>query len=229
MPRRRLDRMRGDIRDFPRYSISEAAFYARIPSSTLMAWTRGQDYVTAGRHVIFAPLIDLADPENKFLSFYNLVEAHMLRSTTECGVPLKNVRKALQYIRETIPGQHPLLMHDFEVSGKDVFIRHLGDTVNATRYGQLAMRKILLKHLKRIVRDNDGLPIKIFPINSKRLVIDPQFSSGKPIVKNRGIVASVLWGRNKTGETIPEIAKDYGLTKREVKEAIEDYDWKVAA
>jgi len=153
----------------------------------------------------------------------------MLRSTTECGVPLKNVRKALQYIRETIPGEHPLLKHDFEVSGKDVFIRHLGDTVNATRYGQLAMRKILIKHLQRIVRDTQGLPIKIFPINSRRLVIDPQFSSGKPIVKNRGIVASVLWGRNKTGETIPEIPKDYGLTKREVKEAIEDYAWKVAA
>ena len=230
MPRRRMDRTRGDLREFPRYSISEAAFYARIPSTTLTAWTRGQDYETAsGRHVVFAPLIDLADPHNKLLSFYNLVEAHMLRSTTECGVPLKNVRKALQYIRETIPGEHPLLMHDFEVSGKDVFIRHLGDTVNATRYGQLAMRKILLKHLKRIVRDTQGLPIKIFPIDSRRLVIDPQFSSGKPIVKNRGIVASVLWGRNKTGESIPEIAKDYGLTKREVKEAIEDYDWKVAA
>jgi uncharacterized protein (DUF433 family) len=222
--------MRGDVRDFPRYGITEAAFYVRIPASTLLAWTRGQDYVTsAGKHVIFAPLIDLADPKNKLLSFYNLVEAHMLRSTTECGVPLANVRKALEYIRETIPGEHPLLMHDFEVSGKEVFIRHLGDTVNATRYGQLAMRKILAAHLKRIVRDTHGLPIRIFPIKSRRLVIDPQFSSGKPTVKDRGITASVLWGRNKTGESIPELAKDYGLTQLEVKEAIEDYEWKVAA
>jgi uncharacterized protein (DUF433 family) len=120
-------------------------------------------------------------------------------------------------------------MHDFEVSGKEVFIRHLGETVNATRYGQLAMRKILAAHLKRIVRDTHGLPIRIFPIKSRRLVIDPQFSSGKPTVKDRGITASVLWGRNKTGESIPELAKDYGLTQLEVKEAIEDYEWKVAA
>jgi uncharacterized protein (DUF433 family) len=222
--------MRGDVRDFPRYGISEAAFYVRIPASTLLAWTRGQDYRTVtGKHVIFDPLIDLADPDNKLLSFYNLVEAHMLRSTTECGVPLTNVRKALEYIRGTIHGEHPLLMHDFEVSGKDVFIRHLGDTVNATRYGQLAMRKILLNHLKRIVRDTHGLPVRIFPINSRRLVIDPQFSSGKPIVKDRGITASVLWGRSRTGESVPDIAKDYGLTQLEVKEAIEDYEWKVAA
>jgi uncharacterized protein (DUF433 family) len=230
MPRQRPDRLRGDLREFPRYSISEAAFYVRIPASTLVSWTHGQDYRTKqGIHRTFEPLIDLADPNNKFLSFYNLVEAHMLRSTTEQGVPLKNVRKALEYIRETIPGKHPLLMHDFQVSGKEVFIQHLGNTVNATRYGQLAMRRILEKYLKRIVRDTRGLPLRVFPINSKRLVIDPQFSSGKPIVKGSGIVASVLWGRNKTGETIPEIAKDYGLTRLEVKEAIEDYDWKVAA
>ncbi len=230
MPRRRPDRMRGDLREFPRYSISEAAFYVRIPASTLTAWTRGQNYRTSrGVHRTFEPLIELADPGNKLLSFYNLVEAHMLRSTTERGVPLRNVRRALDYIREAIPGGHPLLVHDFEVSGKEVFIQHLGDTVNATRYGQLAMRKILDRYLKRVERDARGLPLRVFPINSKRLVIDPQFSSGKPIVKDRGIVASVLWGRNRTGETIPEIAKDYGLTALEVKEAIEDYYWKVAA
>ena len=90
----------------PRYSISEAAFYVRIPATTLVAWTRGQDYRTSrGVHRTFEPLIELADPENKLLSFYNLVEAHMLRSTTERGVPLKNVRKALDYIREAFPRQ----------------------------------------------------------------------------------------------------------------------------
>ena len=230
MLRRRPDRMRGDLRDFPRYSISEAALYVRIPSTTLAAWTRGQDYTTSeGVHRTFQPVIELADPKNKFLSFYNLVEAHVLRSTTERGVPLKNIRKALEYIREAIPGKHPLLMHDFEVSGKDVFIQHLGDTVNATRHGQLAMRKILDQYLERIERDARGLPLRIFPIKSKRLVIDPQFSSGKPIVKDRGITAAVLWGRNKTGESISEIARDYGLTEIEVKEAIQDYDWNVAA
>jgi len=231
MPRHRPDRMRGDLREFPRYSISEAAFYVRIPATTLSAWTRGQDYRTsAGVHRTFKSVIELADPVNKLLSFYNLVEAHVLRSTTERrGVPLKNVRRALEYIRSCSSAEHPLLVHDFEVSGKDLFIRQLGQTVNATRHGQLAMRRILDQYLKRIDRDAHGLPLRVFPIESRRLVIDPQFSSGKPIVRDTGIVASVLWGRKNTGETISEIAEDYGLTELEVKEAIEDYDWKVAA
>jgi uncharacterized protein (DUF433 family) len=230
MPRRHHLRTEGDVREFPRYSISEAAFYVRIPPTTLHAWTQGQDYVTAtGVHRTFRPLIILADKKRKLLSFYNLVEAHILRSTTERGVPFKNVRKALDYVHQTIPGPHPLLTHDFETSGKEVFITHLGLTINATAHGQQVMREILEKYLTLIPRDGYGLPIKVFPINSRRLAIDPLFSSGKPIVRDRGITASVLWGRNKSGEPIPEIARDYGLTEIEVKEAIEDYEWKVAA
>src|SRR5229473_6575116 len=100
MPRRHPLRSEGDVRDFPRYSISEAAFYVRIPATTLHAWTQGQDYVTStGVHRTFKPLIELADKRNKLLSFYNLVEAHILRFTTEQrNVPFKNVRKALDYV-----------------------------------------------------------------------------------------------------------------------------------
>lgn len=230
MPKKHPLRIKGDVREFPRYSISEAAFYTRIPVTTLHAWTQGQDYTTAaGVHRTFRPLISLADKRNKLLSFYNLVEAHILRSTTERGVPFNNVRKALCYVHETIPGNHPLLTHDFETSGKEVFVKHLGETINATAHGQKAMRDILEKYLTLIPRDVKGLPLKVFPINSRRLAIDPLFSSGKPIVKDRGITASVLWGRNKSGEHVRKIARDYGLTEIEVKEAIEDYEWKAAA
>ena len=91
------------------------------------------------------------------------------------------------------------------------------------------MREVLQKYLALIPRDVSGLPIKVFPIYSRRLAIDPLFSSGKPIVKDKGITASVLWGRRQSGESPSEIAHDYGLSEIEVREAIEDYEWKVAA
>jgi uncharacterized protein (DUF433 family) len=230
MQRKRPLRTQGDVREFPRYGISEAAFYVRIPASTLRAWTRGQDYVTStGVHRTFKPLISLADGKNGLLSFFNLVEAHILRSILEKKVPLRSVRKALNYVHESIPGNHPLLTHRFETSGKDVFIQHLGETINATAHGQRAMRQILEKYLTLVPRDARGLPVRVFPINSKRLAIDPFFSSGKPIVKDRGITASVLWGRSKSGESIKQIATDYGLPEIEAKEAIAEYDWRVAA
>jgi uncharacterized protein (DUF433 family) len=231
MPRKRILRTAGDVRDFPRYSISEAAHYLRVPSSTLYAWTKGQDYhLASGHRKTFKPLMNLADEKHGLLSFYNLVEAHILRFTTEeRNLPLRNVRKALDFVQERFPGKHPLLTHEFETSGKEMFITSLGTTLNATAHGQSVMRGILEKYLERIPRDASGLPIRVFPIHSKRLAIDPYFSSGKPIVRDRGITASVLWGRSKSGENFAQIAEDYGMIEGEVKEAIEEYEWKVAA
>jgi uncharacterized protein (DUF433 family) len=233
MARRRLSRTHGDVREFPRYSIPEAAFYVRISVTTLRAWTLGQNYTTSnGVHRRFKPVIELADKDNKLLSFYNLAEAHILRFATEVkGLRLENVRKALDYVRETIPGRHPLLTRQFEISGKDLFLEHLGSTltVTAPHQGQYAMRELLQQYLSLLPRDIHGMPNKILPIKSRRLAIDPRFSSGKPIVLDKGVAASILWGRSKSGEPVSEIARDYGLTEREAREAIEDYEWRSAA
>jgi uncharacterized protein (DUF433 family) len=231
MPKRRPFRTVEDVRDFPRYSISEAAHYVRIPFTTLHAWTRGQDYrLASGHQKRFKPLISPADEKNGLLSFYNLVEAHILRFTTEeRNIPMKSMRKALDYVQEAFPSTHPLITHEFETSGKDLFIRTLGATINATAQGQSVMREILEQYLELIPRDAAGLPIRVFPRHSKHLAIDPLFSSGKPIVRDRGITASVLWGRSKSGEKNAHIASDYGMSESEVREAIEEYEWKAAA
>jgi len=95
--------------------------------------------------------------------------------------------------------------------------------VNATRHGQLGMREILDKYLERIERDDVGKPRQVFPIYSSRIAINPLMSSGRPIVKGTGIMVSVLIDRANAGESIPKLAKDYGLRPVEVEEAIQEY------
>jgi uncharacterized protein (DUF433 family) len=226
MPSKKLLRLGGDVREHPRYSIEEAASYLHIPPSTMKAWTRGQHYRTRmGAIRIFRAVIEPADSKNKLLSFYNLAEAHILRATRERNVPLRNVRSAIHYIRNSYPHDpHPILSYDFSTFGKQVFIDHLGQLVNATRQGQLGMREILDKYLERIERDDVGKPRQVFPIYSNRIAINPLLSSGRPIVKGTGIMVSVLIDRAKAGESIPELAKDYGLQPLEVEEAIQEYE-----
>lgn len=224
MPAKKVLRLGGDVREHPRYSIEEAADYLHVPASTLRAWIRGQRYRTNGRLRIFLPVIQPADPKNKLLSFYNLAEAHILRATRERNVPLRNVRAAIHYVRTEIPDDpHPILSVQFATFGKQVFIEHLGSIVNATRHGQLGMREILDRYLERIERDDVGKPRQVFPIYSSRIAINPLMSSGRPIVKGTGIMVSVLIDRANAGETIPELAKDYGLQPVEVEEAIQEY------
>src|ERR1700737_668921 len=125
MGRKRITRFAGDVLEHPRYSIEEAASYLHIPRSTLGAWARGQRYTTKhGKQVSFQPVIELADKRHKLLSFNNLAEAHVLRCTRERDVPLKNVRLALEYVRQALPNDaHPLLSRDFRTFGKNVFLK----------------------------------------------------------------------------------------------------------
>jgi uncharacterized protein (DUF433 family) len=226
MGRKRIFRTSGDVREHPRYSVQEASEYLHIPASTLKAWIRGQNYTDrkTGRRKVFEPVIEAADPANKLLSFYNLAEAHLLRSTIEREVPLSNLRKALEYVRQHVAGRHPLLRKDFITYGKKLFLKELGETINITDpQGNLFMESILDQYLMRLKwNEADMMPILIYPIRTQRLVINPLISSGKPVIKGTGITVTVLRDRAKK-ESIPEIAKDYGLQEFEIEEALKEF------
>lgn len=68
-----------DRRDIPRYGTEEAARCLGMSVATLDSWVNGRKYPTATGPRLFKPLIELAGPGT--LSFYNLVEAHILLST----------------------------------------------------------------------------------------------------------------------------------------------------
>ena len=224
MSRKRIVRLGGDVREHPRYSIEEAATYLKIPASTMKAWTRGQHYKNQfGKQRIIIPVITLADPVHKLLSFYNLAEAHILRATRERKVPLQNVRRALFWLQQKFPVEHPLLTHDFMTSGKELFIDRLGSVINATAQGQTAMRELLEKYLNRIERDKMGMPVEVVPIYSNHLAINPRMSSGQPVIRGSGIMISVLINRRKSGESVPQLARDYGLEPSEIETAIQEY------
>jgi uncharacterized protein (DUF433 family) len=225
MARRKIVRLSGDVREHPQYSVEDVARYLHIPLSTMKAWCRGQHYTLAktGRQRHFEPLIRPANLGAGLLSFYNLAEAHILRATRDKKVPLVNVRRALDYIREQFPSGHPLLTHEFETSGKELFIRHLGSTINATKHGQIAMRELLEQYLERIDRDNLGMPIQVYPMNTAILAINPSIASGQPVVKGTRVMAAVLASRVKAGESYTDLVKDFSLTRSQIEQAITEY------
>ena len=226
MARIKIVRIGGDVREHPQYSIEDVARYLHIPLSTMAAWCRGQNWTvgSTGKKRHFEPLINPANPDKGLLSFYNLAEAHVLRATRDRMVPLQNVRRALDYIRAAIPtSEHPLLSHEFMTYGKNVFIEHLGSTINATRYGQTAMRELLDDYLERIDRDALGMPTQVYPMRSKVLAINPTIASGQPVVKGTRVMAAVLVARRDAGESYRDLVRDYSLTRSQIEQAITEY------
>jgi hypothetical protein len=69
-----------DIRAEPAYPLLEAARYLRVSPATLRAWVAGRPYPTSSGTGHFQPLLHLPARKPPVLSFWNLVEAHVLRS-----------------------------------------------------------------------------------------------------------------------------------------------------
>src|SRR5579864_6742044 len=215
-----------DVREHPTYSVPEASLYVHVPLSTLQSWVLGRPYPTISGMRRFKPLIKAADPERNLLSFYNVVEAHVLAATHDAKIPLKNVRSGMDYIEKTFPYvKHPLISYDFATKGKHLFIQHLGMTFDVTspNQGQRVtdyLNEVLHKITKR---GPDGYPIEIEPHNTTVLVINPQVCSGRPFLRRSGIPVAALWQRKEARQPIQQIAKDFGLNEDEVARAIDEF------
>lgn len=85
-----------DPAELPAFTLAEAVAWLRVPNSTVRAWTLGQTYGTGARSRRSHPIIEIADKKQRFLSFQNLVELHVLAAIRrQHRIPLQNVRKAV--------------------------------------------------------------------------------------------------------------------------------------
>ena len=222
-----------DPRELPTYGIPEASRYLRIPKATLHSWVLGRSYPIKSGSRSFRPLLTISDKKGPYLlSFMNLVEAHVLNAIRQSHkIPLSKLGKALEFIKVEIPSKHVLADRKFATDGIDLFIKKLGHLANISEGRQQAMQKLLKAHLRRITRDPSGRATKLYLLTSnlrpkppfdapKAVVIDPFVSFGQPVLAGTGIATALIAARYKAGESIGELAGDYGRRSDEIEEAI---------
>jgi uncharacterized protein (DUF433 family) len=217
-----------DPREAPAYGIAEAAHYLGIPRATLRAWALGQCSSLDGERRLFKAVLRIADREHRLLSFYNLVEAHILDALRrEHGLSLQKLRKALDFLARRMPSEHPLAWKRFATDGLHLFVEEVGRLTDVTQEGQMALLRILEAYLSRIEWDPQGRARQFYPFVRRRdrddpkvVVIDPAVSFGRPALAGTGIPTSVICERFKAGETFEELAHDYGREPGEIQEAI---------
>lgn len=219
---------RPDPREVPAYGLAEAAYYLGIPAATLRTWVAGRTYPTAKGAKLFRPIIEPADRKMLRLSFINLVEAHVLSALRrDHQVQLPKIRQAIDYLRRHFHSNHPLVDHQFETDGLDLFVERYSKLINVSREGQLAIREVLKSFLRRIVRDNKGAPVRLYLFTRRgeadephAVAVDPTISFGRPVLEGTGIPTEILAQRYKAGDSLEELAEDYGRRKEEIEEAI---------
>ena len=206
-----------EMMETPIYGLTEAAHYLRVPLNTLRYWVQG------GRSV--QPLIALAAPSR--LSFSNLLECHMLSSMRAIyDVRIPKVRRALATLARYVSHKHPLIEQVFHTDRRDLFIEHLGEIVNLSKGGQLEIRGMWELYRERVEPDPKGFS-KLYPFvlqpkpnEPKLILINPAVSFGKPVIAGTGISTAVVASRFNARESIGDLATEYGVTPKQVEEAI---------
>lgn len=211
----------------PRYSIARAAHYLHVSPSTLRTWVRGRTYPKGGGVETWPPIIRAG----RLLTFNNLTEAYVLRALrVDHGVKMARVREALDYAEKKFDIPRLLLSKELQAAPGHVFLERFGQLVNLSLSGQFAARQLLEAVLKRVERNAEGMPGRVFPVASydlqtlklapQRVLIDPAVSFGRPVLVSTGIRTSVIVGRIDAGEAPDKIAEDYGLEPEDLDAAI---------
>ena len=221
-------------RDFPRYTLAQAARLVGVSPATLRSWVRGRNYPRGGVTARFEPLIMV---DSELLSFSHLVQVHILRSLRrDEDIRMSRLREAFRWTKETYGIENLLLSKELRTTPGEVFIDHYGELINAGLSGQKAIRHALEAFLKRVDWDTEGRPAQFFPglitilaappqhEVPRLILINPEISFGKPVLASRpALRVSAIVDRVDAKEDEDEIARDYGIERREVDAAI-DYE-----
>jgi len=132
----------------------------------------------------------------------------------------------------------PLAQAQFGTHGVDLFVEELDRILNVSRHGQVEMGELIRVHLQRIERDPHGVPIKLYPFTRKQprkeslksVVMDPRIAFGRPVLVGTAVPTTVLADRFKAGDSLNDLAEDYGAQPQAIEEAIRcEFDRRQAA
>jgi uncharacterized protein (DUF433 family) len=227
-PAARRSAFRQDIRDDPAYTTADAARYLKLSPATLRSWFAGRGYSTSRGARHWQRLIAPASREPLVLSFWNLIEAHVLWALrVDHRVSIAAVRTALRFSQNELGIDRLLLRKELFTDARSLFLRQYGQLIDLSASGQIAMEQVLDAHLKRVEWDERKFPIRLYPFlpagvpdESQLIAIDPVIAFGRPILRGKSVTTSVLADRVDAGESLTDIAKDYDLTLDQVERAI---------
>lgn len=149
-------------------------------------------------------------------------------------VELPQIRRAVTYLRQQFRTRHRWCTTRCSRIGTHLFVEAAGiaDVINASRDGQLAMRDLIGLHLQRVEWDEDGFIARLYPFTRSRraptedsgsprvVTMDPRIEFGRPILKASAVPTAVIADRYKAGESVADLAEDYGEDRLNIEEAI---------
>lgn len=219
----------------PIYTSAEAARYLDVHPDTFSTWVKGYRKEFRDRPPVHGQsLITGIEPEFRggpSIPFIGLAEGMFLSALRRAGMPLQQIRPALDLVRSRLGIEHALASRRLFVAGAqllwevsttpgvDMDARNGARDLVVLRDGQYVFRKVVERYLQLISYDEEyarrvGLPR--YEVAS--IVADPQINFGKPYFAHSGTPLFAVRDLLRAGETVEDVAGDFGIPVDQVTE-----------
>jgi uncharacterized protein (DUF433 family) len=205
------------------FTLRETAGYLGVPASTIHAWARASDQKQ--------PLITCFPRRGgeATVPFIGFAEAYVLSSFRRAGVPLQRIRPAVDVLAQGMGIEHALASKRLYTDGAEVLFdyassrdeRELLELV-VVRTGQHQFSELVRDYLTQITYGEDGWASRVRLPSYRRaeVVVDPAIAFGLPLVVHGGARVEDLVDRFVAGDTVADIADDFGVPPDEVEDVI---------
>jgi len=221
----RIPRARGqDLRDYPTYTIPEAATYLGMSRRTLQSWIADDPIWKVSGARFAVPLLSFRDVAQAY--YIHIVRKHFHLS-------MRQTREVLDVVRKESRAQYPLLGNNVVLFFKHIFLikpargKQPRRNIDLTNNRQLGISEVIDLFKTRIKRDKKGESEKLFPWRywvprdeTQPVELDPQIMSGRLIVTGTRIPVQILLNRIQANESVSRLADDYGIDETRINLAI---------
>lgn len=188
------------------YLAHEVGRLAGVSGHTIGQWAR-RGYIRASQD----------DGPPKVYSFQDVAESMVVHLLFDRGVRRHEVHEAVRYLREQYGEDWPLSNAELLLSGRQLVLREGQDFLDPGRRGQGMIEP---GDLVAIVNDlrRGGWAVRDMP-SLRRIEVDPDRLSGRPVIKGRRVPAEDAGRLAQTPEGRRILMTDYDLSSAEIRDA----------
>jgi uncharacterized protein (DUF433 family) len=210
-----------------RYTVSEAARFLGVPSTTFTHWARGYEVRFVDRRPVSKGAIITAlngGGREPSIPFIGLVEGLVVASFRKAGVSLQHTRRAVDILNSQIGIDHALASRRLYTDGASVlydYAEHEGDealTHVVTQQGVFA--PVVAEYLQLITHDDHGWPRRVVSPLTNVVAVDPRRAFGQPIFVRGAVRVEDVLDRIRADERLADVADDFGVPVEDVEAVV---------
>jgi len=212
-----------DLLEMGIFTIPEVAELVKAPQAKVRIWVEGH----TGKQI---PVIDnqLGRVNGKVaVSFTNLMELRFVATFVSAGVKLRDIRKILDEVKETLEHPHPFSTSTvFKTDGKKIvaeIAKKNGVSIYDLKTKNFEMLAVVMMSLKNDVTydpKGDAVSWRPRPEIAPNVIVHPHFSFGRPVLKDSRVPTSTLAQSVKVEGSVGFVADIFDVPEKQVREAV---------